>query len=209
MSAKKVKLEGLKKEEDGGWTGAHIGRLEKKKENLFKDPNKRRKGMKDTVATKLTKRYELLQQRPWSASKDRKVVEQEFRDFISNLNSADKRILNYDPLGLNADNYRINAANRDSSFVAPYYVNTNGHLRGGRTIAMQRQGDSALMPLKGPDGRILLGALGKYWSPTLYPHIRLIKFVAAVPHRRDDKVGGVKSQSGPKEEFYSYLNKLL
>ena len=185
-----------------GWSIAQRSRLDEKKKNLFKDPDKRRKPMKEEVRKKLERRASVLQERPFTASKKREIVENAFRDWVTRINTDNRRVINYDSAGLDANNYTINAVSRDSGFVAPYYVNINGHLRGGRTIAMPRKGNVALLPLAGPDGRILLGATAKYWSASLYPHIRLIKFVAAVPHRKDDKVGGVKSNNGPKEQFY-------
>lgn len=183
-------LDNIKKREGLKWSDITRNRVRARV--TAQELKKPRKAMKPEVKSKLELRNAIMNGRPISANKSMTTVMAQFGTFIQNLSDQQKRTINYDQKGMTLENYDVRPINNNSS-LQPFYVNQNGYLAGGRRIAMTRTGTHGSIPLIAPDGRQLLSAVAKYWNPRIFPHVRLVKFVAHSIYRKDNKprIGGL------------------
>lgn len=181
--------------------GMRALRLRAKKQLYSAKRNSR--NMNPNIKETFAKRRVILNARPPTASKKIKDERDNFVKFLNTLNSGDLSILGYFPGSNLWENWDYQQARGGGK--RPFTVNANGHLQGGKTVLMKRDTSGTLglvpMSLKGEPSSRLLSAVGKYFDPTLVPHVRLVKFVAnsvfRKGHRPTGRMGGLSdNQAG-------------
>lgn len=182
------------------WAPTAAARFTAKKAAYSSKEIAKKKAMGEDLKELMKIRQEIMMARPIRAYKTTTEAMVDFKKFVDSFAPQEQALFNYDKTSF--EDYKLTKS--QGGHWKPYFVDNLGHLKGGLTVGMLDNGSMGTLPLKTKDeGRLLLSAVGKYWNPSLFPSVRLIKFIRTTPVRVDGKSRGKpKSVDSRRVQIY-------